>query len=149
MKEKLEAKLEDTEMKQTRNKRDKTRKGEEWTKKSRANSGKSYRKLVIIYKDNYPTTPITLKAEILMLTLQYVWNLNLKNLSDDLKKDREIVLTAVKNDGFAIADANSNFLDDKEIAIEAVKNNKHTLLLLSKRLTEDKDIIDLVEKKQT
>ena len=75
--------------------------------------------------------------------------LNLKNLSDDLKKDREIVLTAVKNDGFAIADANSNFLDDKEIAIEAVKNNKHTLLLLSKRLTEDKDIIDLVEKKQT
>ena len=35
--------------------------------------------------------------------------LNLKNLSDDLKKDREIVLTAVKNDGFAIADDNSNF----------------------------------------
>ena len=52
--------------------------------------------------------------------------LNLKNLSDDLKKDREIVLTAVKHAGFAIADANSNFLDDKEIAIEAVKNNKHT-----------------------
>ena len=38
--------------------------------------------------------------------------LNLKNLSDDLKKDREIVLTAVKNDGFAIADANSSFLYD-------------------------------------
>ena len=59
------------------------------------------------------------------------------------------MLTAVKNNGFAITDADSKFLDDKEIAIEAVKNNKHTLLLLSKRLTEDKDIIDLVEKKQT
>ena len=38
--------------------------------------------------------------------------LNLKNLSDDFKKDREIVLTAVKNDGFAITDADSKFLDD-------------------------------------
>ena len=64
--------------------------------------------------------------------------MNLKSLPKHFKKDKEIVLAAVRNDGFAIADADSKFLDDKEIAIEAVKNNKHTLLLLSKRLTEDK-----------
>ena len=43
------------------------------------------------------------------------------------------MLTAVKNNGFVIADADSKFLDDKEIAIEAVKNNKHTLRPLNNR----------------
>jgi len=55
---------------------DKTRFVLVWMKKSRANSGKSYRKLVIIYKDNYLIIPITLRAEILMLTSQFVWNQN-------------------------------------------------------------------------
>ena len=51
--------------------------------------------------------------------------LNLKNLSDDFKKDREIVLAAVKNDGFAVADADSKFLDDKEVATEAEIGRAH------------------------
>jgi hypothetical protein len=60
------------------------------------------------------------------------------------KKDREIVLAAVRNDGFAIADADRKFLDDKEIAIEAIKNNRNTFLLLNEKLTMDKDILTLV-----
>ena len=60
------------------------------------------------------------------------------------KKDREIVLAAVRNDGFAIADADRKFLDDKEIAIEAIKNNTGAFLLLNKKLTMDRDILILV-----
>ncbi len=70
--------------------------------------------------------------------------LDLKSLPKHFKKDREIVLAAVRNDGFAIADADSKLLDDKEIAIEAIKNNRNTFLLLNRKLTNDKDILDLV-----
>ena len=59
-------------------------------------------------------------------------------------KDREIVLAAVRSDGFAIVDADSKFLDDKEIAIEAIKNNTGAFLLLNKNLTMDEDILTLV-----
>ena len=71
--------------------------------------------------------------------------MDLKNLPKHFKKDREIVLAAVRNDGFAIADADSKLLDDKEIAIEAIKNNRNTFLLLNRKLTNDKDILDLVD----
>jgi hypothetical protein len=70
--------------------------------------------------------------------------LELENLPTHFKKDREIVLAAVRNDGFAIADADSKFLDDKEIAIEAIKNNTGAFLLLNKNLTMDRDILTLV-----
>ena len=69
--------------------------------------------------------------------------MDLKNLPKHFKKDREIVLAAVRNDGFAIADADSKLLDDKEIAIEAIKNNRNTFLLLNEKLTMDKDILTL------
>ena len=70
--------------------------------------------------------------------------MDLKNLPKHFKKDREIVLAAVRNDGFAIADADSKLLDDKEIAIEAIKNNRNTFLLLNRKLTMDKDILTLI-----
>ena len=70
--------------------------------------------------------------------------MDLKSLPTHFKKDREIVLAAVRNDGFAIADADSKFLDDKEIVIEAIKNNRNTFLLLNEKFTMDKDILTLV-----
>ena len=70
--------------------------------------------------------------------------MSLKSLPKHFKKDKEIVLAAVKNDGFAIADADRKLLDDKEIAIEAIKNNRNTFLLLNRKLTNDKDILVLV-----
>ena len=70
--------------------------------------------------------------------------MDLKILPKHFKRDREIVLAAVRNDGFAIADADSKLLDDKEIAIEAIKNNRNTFLLLNRKLTMDKDILTLI-----
>ena len=40
--------------------------------------------------------------------------MNLKSLPKHFKKDKEIVLAAVKNDGFSIADADRKLLDDKD-----------------------------------
>ena len=70
--------------------------------------------------------------------------MDLKRLPKHFKKNREIVLAAVRNDGFAIADADRKLLDDKEIAIAAIKNNRNTFLLLNEKLTMDKDILTLV-----
>ena len=56
--------------------------------------------------------------------------LELENLPTHFKKDREIVLAAVRSDGFAIVDADRKFLDDKEIAIEAIKNNTGAYVVL-------------------
>ena len=70
--------------------------------------------------------------------------MDLKRLPKHFKKNREIVLAAVRNDGFAIADADRKLLDDKEIAIAAIKNNTGAFLLLNKNLTMDKDILTLV-----
>ena len=72
--------------------------------------------------------------------------LRLKELPSRLKKDRDIVLAAVKNDGFAIVDADKSFLRNKKIAIEAIKNNEHSFLLFfNTNLVKDKDILDLVK----
>ena len=70
--------------------------------------------------------------------------MDLKCLPKHFKKDRKIVLAAVRNNGFAIADADRKFLDDKEIAIEAIKNNRNTFLLLNRKLTMDRNILTLV-----
>ena len=51
-----------------------------------------------------------------------------KNLPDDsLKKDKEIVLAAVKQDGGALQYADDIFKKDKEIVLEAVKASGYTL----------------------
>lgn len=71
--------------------------------------------------------------------------LNLAKIPHKFKKDREIVLAAVRNDGFAFVDADKKFLNDKEIAIEAVKNNHLAyLVLINSNLMEDSDILKIV-----
>ena len=71
--------------------------------------------------------------------------LKLKELPSKFKKDRDVVLAAVKNDSFAIAEADKSFLSDKKIAIEAIKNNENSFLLFfNTNLVKDKDILDLV-----
>ena len=47
--------------------------------------------------------------------------LELENLPIHFKKDREIVLAAVRSDGFAIVDADSKFLDDNKIVRDTGK----------------------------
>ena len=51
----------------------------------------------------------------------------LENLSDELKKDKEIVLEAVKQNGTVIQFADDSLKKDEEIVLEAIKNNGTTI----------------------
>ena len=65
-----------------------------------------------------------------------------KNLPDDsLKKDKEIVLAAVKQDGGALQYADDSFKKDKEIVLIAVKNNGLALEYADDSLKKDKEIV--------
>ena len=61
--------------------------------------------------------------------------------SDRLRDDKEIVLTAVKNDGRALAYASDELRDDKEIVLTAVKNYGLALEYASDELRDDKEIV--------
>ena len=91
----------------------------------------------------------------------------LMNASDELKDDKELVLTAVSKDGVALREAssrlrkdrdvvlaavkqnplaldfalNEDLRDDEEIAIEAIKRNGRALYYLSSRLRNNKMIV--------
>ncbi|NGX44273.1 MAG: hypothetical protein K1060chlam3_00439, partial [Candidatus Anoxychlamydiales bacterium] len=59
----------------------------------------------------------------------------------DLKKDKEIVLAAVKQNGWAIQYAHEDLKKDKEIVLAAVKQNGNTLSSAHEELTKDKEIV--------
>lgn len=65
------------------------------------------------------------------------------------RKDREIVLAAVKDEGSAIIFADKTFRNDKEIALEVVKDWKqdHALNYVSYSLRSDPDILKAHSKK--
>jgi len=73
---------------------------------------------------------------------------HLKNVSDELKKDRDIVLTAIKQNSEAFIYADNELKKDKEIVLEAITNyNKYSLLngnklmYVDETLKDDKDIV--------
>ncbi len=73
-------------------------------------------------------------------------NGKITNLPKKFQKDREIVLEAVKNDGWSLADVTLDykiFLKDREIVLEAVKNVGIILTRVGvdKSFLKDKEII--------
>jgi hypothetical protein len=67
----------------------------------------------------------------------------LKHASDKLKKDKQVVLAAVNNSkfGFAILSAHSSFLSDKDVALAAIYQNSGLFHSLNDNLKEDKDFV--------
>jgi len=61
-----------------------------------------------------------------------------------LKKDREIVLEAVKQNGLIFSQVDYSFRKDKEIVFEAVKQDKKALIFVDKSL--EKEILKLLKK---
>ena len=64
----------------------------------------------------------------------------LRNASEDLKNNREIVLAAVKQDGDALRYASEDIKIDKEIVMAAVKQQGYALQYASAALRNDRDI---------
>ena len=56
------------------------------------------------------------------------------------KKDKEVVLKAVKKNGFSLKYASEELKKDKEVVLEAVKQNGHSLQYASEELKKDKEI---------
>lgn len=70
---------------------------------------------------------------------------NLQYVSERLKNDSEIVIAAIKQEGFNLQFAPSEFKKDKNLAMLAIKNNG-SLEFLSKSLRNDKEIVILALK---
>lgn len=70
----------------------------------------------------------------------------LKSDNEELRKDKEIVIEVVKQDGRALEYASEELKSDKEIVIEAVKQNGEALIYASDRLKNDAELIELSNK---
>ncbi len=72
-------------------------------------------------------------------------NISKMNFSDkefDLfRNDKEVVLEAVKQGGWALEYTSDELKNDKEVVLEAVKQNGHALYFASKRLRDDKEVV--------
>jgi hypothetical protein len=70
----------------------------------------------------------------------------LRELSDEQKRDHEIVLTAIKNNPKAMEFASLEILDDKEFILEAIKHG-FSFEFVSKDLRNDKEfVLDAIKK---
>ena len=85
---------------------------------------------------------IITKSEALKLVKKNGWAI--KSLSNDFKRDKEIVLAAIENEAFAIGYADKKYLKNKEVAKVALKKNIHVYLILDSKLINDKEIMNLV-----
>jgi len=67
----------------------------------------------------------------------------IKDLSDKFKKDKEIVLEAVKHDpyGVALEHADKKLRADKEVVLAALKNDGSALKYADESLKKDKEIV--------
>jgi hypothetical protein len=62
-------------------------------------------------------------------------------ISEELKKDKEVVLAAVKQDGYALQYASEELKKDKEVVLAAVKQNGYALKYASEELKKDKEFM--------
>ena len=65
----------------------------------------------------------------------------LKNLDKSLKKDKEIVLSAVQQNGYSLKYADESLKKDKEIVLSAVQQNGYSLKYADESLKKDKEIV--------
>ena len=62
-------------------------------------------------------------------------------IPENLRGDKEIVIEAVKRDGWALEFASKELRNDKEVVIEAVKEDGRALQFASEGLRSDLDIV--------
>ncbi|NGX33220.1 MAG: hypothetical protein K1060chlam4_01281, partial [Candidatus Anoxychlamydiales bacterium] len=81
------------------------------------------------------------KNKEIVLTAVELNGWDLKHAHEDLKKDKEIVLAAVKQNGWALEYADEDLKKDKEIVLAAVKQYGWILLYAHKDLKKDKETV--------
>jgi Domain of unknown function (DUF4116) len=85
--------------------------------------------------DSYEHENVVLRAEAI--------NSNVLDFCKDksFSNNKDVMLAAVKDDGFAIQFASENLRDDRELAMIAISNKARSLEHLSPRLQNDKDVV--------
>ncbi len=66
------------------------------------------------------------------------------DIDESFKKDREIVLAAVKQNGWALMYVDESFKKDREIVLAAVKQNGFAIIFADETLKADKTIQEIV-----
>ena len=89
---------------------------------------------------NLPDDSLKKDKEIVLAAVKQDGSV-LEFADDIFKKDKEIVLAAVKQDGGALQYADDIFKKDKEIVLEAVKASGYTLQYADDSLKKDKEIV--------
>ncbi|MBT4664066.1 MAG: DUF4116 domain-containing protein, partial [Methylococcales bacterium] len=87
------------------------------------------------------TSDLNLNNKFTLLEQLKIRGSDLAYANDELKSDREIVLTAVENDGYALKYASGRLKCDREIALTAVKNNGSALQYVSDELRGNREIV--------
>jgi hypothetical protein len=80
------------------------------------------------------------KAEALKIVMED--GEKLKVLPEEFKKDRDVVLAAVKNNGWALFYANKNLKKDKFIVLAAIKNEGGAFSYVDSTLKKDKSFVN-------
>jgi len=79
------------------------------------------------------------KEVVLEAVKQYGWAL--KYASDELRANKEVVIEAVKQDGYALRFASDELKANKEVVLGAVKQNRYALKYASDELQADKEVV--------
>ncbi len=79
--------------------------------------------------------------DIYKLLLEIYGTYFLKYADESLRKDREVVLEAVKSDGYALEYVDKSFKKDREIVLELVKSNGSALEYTDESLRRDREIV--------
>jgi len=79
--------------------------------------------------------------EIMIELIRLSYNQCLKFASDQLRNDKDVFFSAIKNDNFDFAFASDSIRNDKNLVLLAVKKNGDLLKYVSSRLRNDKEIV--------
>ena len=92
-----------------------------------------------IYISNFDTR-IKKDKEIVLIAVKN-YGTALEYVDKSMQDDKEVVLVAVKENGNALKYASSRLKDDKEVVFSAVQNNKYVIRFASKRLQQNKNFL--------
>lgn len=88
-----------------------------------------------------------MKKNIISLLQNGVITIN--DLSEELKNDKEIILSVVKINGLLLEFASDELKSDKEVVLAALKNDKNALEYVSDKMKSDIDVFLLTDSSST
>lgn len=93
------------------------------------------------YRVSKENTPLSFAQRKEIALIQVKQNDYSFDLPEDLRKDRDVALAAVKHAGYALIHFSEELRNDKEIALAAVKQDGYALGVVGEKLLGDRDVV--------